>query len=533
MSRRGGTGLWRNESGATAALYALALPALVAVVGLGFDYAHLTALDTELQNAADQAALAGVTQLDRQSGAITRATSAAQGGLVENFTMMANDGKGSGIDVVTVSFYSTQAAAESCGNTGKINPAAANADTSAAFICVTVETRTANYALTPIAGALRGSTSAKAAAGVGSALCRTPPLMLCNPQEPTSGSASADFNANALAGVGLLVKGGGGNSWAPGNFGFLDTFPGSGGGANDLRKAFAWDTTPGNCIAQTGNTTVDTEPGNMTTVADAINMRFDVANTSCESGGTCSASINSVKDLVHPTSGGGQTCKAHNQGWQTVSGAYAANDKNNPLPATTTPTAMGHPRDICHAVSENGECPGGPFGNGVWDRNAYFRTNYPAWTNPDHSNRWQANTGLPSNATRYQVYRWEAEHAGQTIDGQQVLGTRTVSGSLAAYGQPRCLSPLNPTTGAVDRRRVSVAVVNCVANGVKGRTSGVPVRRWIDVFLVEPSWDRGNGSNKKSTKDQIYVEIIGETAAGSAGENAGTVIRRDVPYLLK
>ena len=75
MSRRRGKSFWLNESGATAALYALALPALVAVAGIGFDYAHIAAMDTELQNAADQAALAGATQLDKTPGSIGRATS--------------------------------------------------------------------------------------------------------------------------------------------------------------------------------------------------------------------------------------------------------------------------------------------------------------------------------------------------------------------------------------------------------------------------------------------------------------------------
>ena len=58
--------------------------------------------------------------------------------------------------------------------------------------------------------------------------------------------------------------------------------------------------------------------------------------------------------------------------------------------------------------------------------------------------------------------------------------------------------------------------------------SDVPVRRWIDVFLVQPSLNRN-----RTGQDEIYVEIIGDTTAGSAGETAGTVIRRDLPYLLR
>uniref|UniRef100_UPI003AA95945 pilus assembly protein TadG-related protein n=1 Tax=Tritonibacter scottomollicae TaxID=483013 RepID=UPI003AA95945 len=59
-----------DESAAVAPTIALSLFALIAVGGIGFDYARMAALDSELQNAADHAALAAATQLDQQSGAI-------------------------------------------------------------------------------------------------------------------------------------------------------------------------------------------------------------------------------------------------------------------------------------------------------------------------------------------------------------------------------------------------------------------------------------------------------------------------------
>jgi hypothetical protein len=79
-----------------------------------------------------------------------------------------------------------------------------------------------------------------------------------------------------------------------------------------------------------------------------------------------------------------------------------------------------------------------------------------------------------------------------------------------------------------DRRRVSVAVVNCSANGVKGNVTGVPVEKWIDVFLVEPSLSR-----ERTSDGDMYVEVIGESVAGGSGSTAGQVIRHDVPYLIK
>ena len=58
-----------DRRGAVAPTVALSLFALIAVGGLAFDYARLAGMDTELQNAADQAALAAASQLDRQPGA--------------------------------------------------------------------------------------------------------------------------------------------------------------------------------------------------------------------------------------------------------------------------------------------------------------------------------------------------------------------------------------------------------------------------------------------------------------------------------
>src|SRR5438874_5641431 len=85
--------LGRSTDGTVAPTVALSLIGLVVAGGVAFDYAHLAAMDTELQQAADQAALAAATQLDGQSGAIARATAAAQS-LVANKSLLAGQGQG-------------------------------------------------------------------------------------------------------------------------------------------------------------------------------------------------------------------------------------------------------------------------------------------------------------------------------------------------------------------------------------------------------------------------------------------------------
>jgi hypothetical protein len=203
------------------------------------------------------------------------------------------------------------------------------------------------------------------------------------------------------------------------------------------------------------------------------------------------------------------------------------------------------------------------MGDGHWDADAYFRTNYvrsvatscgaigTSWSNGTGSCSWQAHTGLsptvsrkiagtddpnPNYASRYNVYAWEIAHRDQAIDGVTVLGPRTpgaTGNTLVSYGKPQCSGSQGYGTGQIpnsttpDRRRISVAVVNCVANSVNGSSNGVAVEKWIDVFLVEPSLQRA-----RTNDGDIYVEIIGETKNGS-NANASSVTIHQVPYLIK
>jgi Flp pilus assembly protein TadG len=558
--------LARDANGAVAPTVALSLFALIAVGGIAFDYARLAAMDTELQDAADQAALAAASQLDGQTGACVRAASAASS-LLANKTLFAKTSAttGTNIEVPTsgvvdctgnssIQFYQSY-------NRDTDTPGlAATADSNAKVVIVSITPRQAFYALTPIVAAFNararssGQIGAQAVAALSSAVCKMPPVMICNPAE--TGSSTSFNPANYIGdGMRLTSVGNGGGSWAPGNFGYLDINDGL-NGAPALREELGWNNPPGECISTDG---VDTKPGATVTVTDAINTRFDIfdSNVSCPTGGSCSGSINSVKDVRRPANAsGGNACAIHTQGWQldtSGTGYYGQTvpSSNAALPTTTTPSSMGHPRDICHAVSASGSCTGGRIGDGVWDADAYFRTNYvrtsgasagTPWSSAD----WQTNTGLsptasrtisgtstpnPNYASRYNVYVWEMNHRGQVVDGVTVLGPRspTATGStLVSYGVPQCSTPQTPNSTTPDRRRISVAVVNCSANSVNGSSTGVPVEKWIDVFLVEPSLNRARTNN-----GDLYVEIIGEAVAGGAGQTAGQVVRHDAPYLIK
>src|SRR5438445_10235397 len=184
--RRLGQGLWRNADGAVAPTVALSLTALIAVGGIAFDYARLASMDTELQGAADQAALAAAGQLDSQSGACARAAAAASSLLV-NKTYFANDGAGTSVAVPTsgvttcagnasIRFY------QSYNQVTDVPGTAATSDANAKVVIISITPRQAFFAHTPIVASLAatrsGSLGAQAVASLGSAICKVPPVMI-------------------------------------------------------------------------------------------------------------------------------------------------------------------------------------------------------------------------------------------------------------------------------------------------------------------------------------------------------------------
>ena len=351
-----------NADGAVAPIVALSLIGLVATGGIAFDYAHLAAMDTELQDAADHAALAAATQLDGQTGACARAAAAASS-LLTNNTRFAND---IATRAISVSQEGT------CDGTGSIQfyqdyirasdtpGAAATSDANALVVMVSVTPREAFYTLTPIVAAFHsGSVGAQAAATLSSAICKEPPIMICNPGE-TGGNTSFDPSTYVGKGLRLVDQGGGNGAWAPGNFGYLDT------GFADGRRASVrlWAGTPHRAIApQPRASTLNLARRlQLLTRSIRVSTSMTASQAVCPNGGTCSASINSTKDIRRPANANGNNaCKLHNQGWQLDTSGTGYYGQTVPatataLPVTTIPSAMGYPRDLCHAVSLNGSC---------------------------------------------------------------------------------------------------------------------------------------------------------------------------------
>lgn len=534
------SGIVSDTEGAIAPMYVIAIFVVLAMAGVGYDYGQLASLDTELQNAADQAALAAATQLSGQSGSIDNAKAAANAttGLVSNKTVMAGDAATNrtlAVSSAGFEFYASAAAAEAGTPT-------TTSDKDARFVKVTMNARTADYALTPLVGLFTSpSISAAAVAGLSSSLCKVPPVMICNPAPDPTKFVVSDYVGKGL----LLTFGNNGNTnLTAGMVGFLD--PGqqlntakNKANKQDYALLVGRDTQIGGCVSVTNPFT---QEGTTTYVINAFNTRFDIYDSNdpvkCYQDGLCSPSDNARKDVLQnynggsaPTSLGKNDCRMapgnSGQGWVFPPKTYRPTSATliSPLNPGSVPDAMGYPRDLNHAIKASSITS--RIGNGTWDFKAYWYVNY---------NKADPGTTVygKTNPTRYEVYKWE--RANSKLVANNAVRTFTTGGKkYADYNYGMCLANKKPNATTPDRRVLSAAVVNCGALPAGTGAKAVTPLAWIDVFLVEPSLVRTDSAGVVFTNEtDMYVEVIGNTTQGSASGTSGTqFVRRDKPYIVK
>ena len=529
--------LWRKDDGAVAPTVALSLFALIASGGIAFDYARLAAMDTELQQAADMAALAAATQLDRTDGSRDRATdsitdtsSSGANLLAANITRFENDADAPAVEIETITF---------CKAFDDDNPDTEAAcddsdvdDSNAAIIVVKTTARTANYALTPIVAAFAGTVRAEAVAGVESSICNVAPLLICAP--------SADFPTDADIGRGIVLKPfGGQDSWAPGNYGLLDF----GNGQNAVIDALVGHGLNG-CQSSDDNRT---EPG-VKDITDAVNTRMDVYGGNpatrdpdiCDSttGSGCPAP-NTGKDMARS-----ETYVVDTDPTQTVQPpAPACGQSGASFPGTLTigdsfalnTAVKGFTRDTCHY---NQSCQDGNIGDGSWDFDAYMAANHASVANPDEA---------VGGTTRWKVYQWELANdpTSGTLDPQAVSAPAPTTELKKIRGVNRkvwtfakqCAHSRPVYASATyaaqkDRRLLPVVAADCTnLHGSGQMYQDYTLLRVFDIFLTEPSLDRaapGVGTDEK----EIYAEIVGpaETVGGGTGFQ---YYSRNRPYLIR
>lgn len=533
MVRRRIRSFRQDERGAIAATYALALFGLMAIAVVGFDYGRLMAMDTELQSAADQAALAAATQLNGQTDAMNLAQQAATTAFATaasayvNETRFSNrdddgDGDPRPITQLTFAFYSGYDY-DADAPTGALDPETDDGEL-AKVVEVTVEGREVFYALTPVVGAISsGDIAAKAMATLEQATCNVTPMMFCAPtpsfgQEADKGkSIRLHLMSEAQADSGNTIP------LAPGNFGFLDIPYDTKGNPN---RRMGLNGTAQVCVG--GG--VDSEPGKRNSEVPAFNTRFDVypqgGNISCNDGtGDFCPAVNVRTDYVQVksfSSGGGYTLaevtgkttaqmsslvggcgSANNDPWEVIQSLPSATNAANPK---VVPTLIGFSPDTCIT---NGSCS--VVGDGSWDGVAYMNANHPGVA---------LSTAAP-NGTRFEVYQWELEAGTRDTRLQQgrAVGYETERRNNSANSKynvklycsyPR---PVNEPPGIEagddqkDRRLLTVAAVDCT--GLNGRDA-VKVLRWVDLFLINPA-------NKNGSDNEFHAEIVGPGTPAGGG----------------
>ena len=509
-----------DDGAAIAPLYALGIGALVTVSAVGFDYGRLAALDTELQNAADQAALAAATQLDGSENAMVNARDAANnafasaGSAFVNETRFANDNRVTGANdsrPITSLSYSFYDGYNSTTDEPGVLLESDSDGPAAKVVEVRVNARRVFYALTPLVNAISsGDVNGRAWATLQNSTCNVPPLMFCLPSTAT-GAVDIDFPTDADIGKGLKMhmNANQADPWAPGNFGFLNIDYDYPNGTNP-NHTLGFNEAFNGCSSDV----IESQTGVRDPQADALNSRFDMFNSSmnnnsCDSGtGNYCPAENVRRDWVNVQSGGsnvkdtdiaGLSCSStESNTWKEVSAIDTTVPSGDLL---VRPGEIGFPMDTCFGST----CT--VVGDADWDGDAWMSANHPGTS---------LATAAP-NGTRWEVYNWELEDKSARLASPQKVGykaTRKNNGRYivelyCAFPQPTIGTGIAPSDEQKDRRVLTVAAVDCT--GLHG-SSPVKVLRWVDLFLVRPA-------NLTGADKEFFTEIIGpaKKANGDSG----------------
>jgi Flp pilus assembly protein TadG len=542
--------LARDVRGSVALYVALGTMVFLPVAAIAIDLSSLMALQTEVQQAAEAAALAGAKELDYTDDGLVAAETAAKTA-VTNFQALAADA-GNVVDIQTVTFLW---ALPPDGQTNYELYTTTDAD-EARYIRTVTEPRlhvsgllTAFLAIWTGDGnaAAQNIVAGAAVAGRTAVACRTLPLMMCNPAEPGSAIADALGGSNKF---GDFLKAnprwtraqyrikwiGPGASFGPGTFGLLEPMISPKPGAKGIEDELALNI-PSFCVTLNGATIdPDIRTGQAATVVDGLNVRFDIFE------GNWKSEKNSAAYPPAPN-----VTKA----WGKKAGGGGGGNPCNvePKNADHDPTSdyQALPRDPCFTNSGLANCfpfdgtidkysalYGANNGYSLYD---YFRVNHPgdisggaikaAIFNELVAKEIALNNeiGMPlppaatqtSPVSRYTVYRWEIDKASN------IPGSQTQQGGLPKEeGRPQCNKD---NVGSPDRRLLYIAVVNCQQQAEEIAAHGrVTVREFAEGFMSETPI---HGQGPAAEKGAIFVEVRRTIEQGSAAN----IVLRDVVQL--
>ena len=418
----------RQQRGAYMVMMAILIVILIGVAALAIDVGRVLMMRTDMQNAADAAALAAAAELNSDNNAQDRARAAARD-LLEHDARFARVTEllgATGLPAGAFEFFcvigsetdvspSDPGFSDFCSG-AEVEPGkyAATSDVDTHYVRVTLDPAlaadgdrfTSDLIFLPVLGAL-GIDTADTATAVTNALagrnfftCNYPPMAMCDPWE----SEGSHFSDEMEVGAHIEMRQQGANQWSSGNFGFLQP-PNAGPGANDVSLF----------IADEGD--VGCQPATFTTQT------------------------------------GSMTAKTR-AGWNTRFGIY---DGPNPFQNFDSDWPPA-PNVVPYPLDANSDSIDSRIGDGDWDFDAYWAANHgtPA------PNGW-SNVSRP---TRYEVYQHE------------------IANDIPAAGQPA--DPAGPES----RRVMNMAVLSCEALGITGgKKSGVifPRDGFARMFLVKPA----------------------------------------------
>jgi Flp pilus assembly protein TadG len=459
--------LLRDQTGQVMIYFVILLPVMLGLIGLSLEGGRLLMLNSQLQDLADAAALAGAKELDGTDDAIDRATNAAEN-ILSNDTWWSNVIL-AGVQIVDPPvFYSALKGAPSD------NPAAADVVTTvakeAAYIKVTTVTRQVLPAfLIAVGAASAAQTSATATAGTTYIACNVQPLMLCNPFEQTGGGGK-EFEAAVKDGTvrpGMLFhmkvlndpgSNGSNQSFAPGDFGLLDPPGENSSGANTTRNLLS-SQSPNFCYVDS----VSPRTGQaVSKTSDGINVRFDIPVNGSTTGLDQSPAPDVVKGMIPKNA--------------------SCNGQYNDLGASAR-----YPLDSSWTNYGNMQ-----LGNGTM----VFPDSYWQY---HHGANWPSDLLAAGQPNRYLAY-------------QRELGMTPMSVPGTENPVPVCNATTSESTA--QRRTISVAVIDCLANNVKGNsTTNVRSNAYVDFFITQPSLNYSNMQGNGEVWGE-FVQLITPQSAG-------------------
>ncbi|QKC92171.1 hypothetical protein EB230_30060 [Mesorhizobium sp. NZP2234] len=455
---------WRDQRGIALILVSITLPAIIGFSLLAIDMSRVNNLHNDLQKGADALALATAAELDGRSDSITRADRALTNIVTGNkYTFSTAPGGPATLSSAGVtrrylkSLPATDGAAITAANviTDEVTDAS-----KARFVEIKV-TPVGFAAIFPATFLSSGASNsmnvgATAVAGFSSSVCDFTPMFMCNPYGNLD-ALGATLRGHKRPMIHLKIQGGGASvQYGPGDYGFLQTPSGS-SATQDITGMFA-STKPQACYQDDG---VDTKPGNIPPVNDGINVRFDMYAKNGYDPATYPPAPNVLKGMVKQVDNQGNCSYVAPTAAQASS--YKALPQDTCLPNCNT------------AVPDR-------LGDGVWDRAGYWAVTHGGSFPP---------AGLDVNASRWEVYNYELTHPA----------------TGAEASSPQC----NPQRASTDpkRRMIYVAIIDCVANQVKGSGGNYPVQAFASVFLTEPAGGAPNAD--------IWGEIIDITTKAGNG----------------